>query len=109
MSTGCAAAGYRLAGAPLDHVCSRHVHGSDRMLTAWPRPDHAVILVVGPHDRSAADVYELLLSALDIEVSREDRAKPSCCDELGEPPADPATAEALAAALERLARSQRRR
>lgn len=109
MTSGCAAAGYRLAGASLDHVCSKHLRGNDRMLTAWPQPDHAIILLLGPHDRSATDVYDLLLAAVDVEGTLEDRAKPSCCDELGEPPADRAAAEAMADAIERLARSRRRR
>lgn len=79
------------------------------MLTGWPRPDHAIILLLGPHDRSATDVYDLLLAALDVEMSMDDRDKPSCCDELGEPSADQAAAEAMADAIERLARSRRRR
>lgn len=94
MASGCHEAGYRLAGAPLDHVCCRHLYGSDRMLTAWPAPDRVVILAVGPHDRSAADVYALLLDALAVEVPVEERSKPPWCDELGEPPADGDLAEA---------------
>ncbi len=38
MARGCEEAGYRLAGAPLDHICCRHLYGNDRMLTAWPAP-----------------------------------------------------------------------
>jgi hypothetical protein len=30
--------------------------------------EHAVILAVGPHDRSARDIYQLLLAALAVEV-----------------------------------------
>lgn len=108
MTSGCAPAGYRLAGAHLQHVCSKHLRGNDRMLTAWPQPDHATILLLGPHDRSVTDVYDMLLVALEVAVSTEDRAKPSCCDEVGEPPADQAAAEAVADAVERLARSRRR-
>ena len=79
------------------------------MLTAWPAPDRVVILAVGPHDRSAADVYALLLHALAVEVPAEERTKPPCCDELGEPPADAAVAEALAAAVSALPPRPRRR
>jgi hypothetical protein len=104
MRHGCAAAGYRLAGARLDHVCSRHLYGNDRLLTAWPSLDHAVILVVGPHERTAKDVYGLLLTALGIETPEAEREKPSCCDEMGNPPADSQTAESLADAIEALAR-----
>ncbi len=102
MARGCEEAGYRLAGAPLDHICCRHLYGNDRMLTAWPASHHAVILTVGPHDRSAQDVYELLLAAVAVEVPDQERTKPPCCDELGEPPADAALAEALAAAVSAL-------
>lgn len=109
MASGCHEAGYRLAGAPLDHVCCRHLYGTDRMLTAWPAPDRVVILAVGPHDRSAADVYALLLNALAVEVPAEERTKPPCCDELGEPPADAGLAEALAAAVSALTPRRRRR
>jgi hypothetical protein len=104
MRHGCAAAGYRLAGAHLDHVCSRHLYGNDRLLTAWPSLDHAVILAVGPHSRTASDVYDLLLTALGIEAPEAEREKPACCDELGNPPADSQTAESLADAIEVLGR-----
>jgi hypothetical protein len=39
------------------------------LLTAWPAPEHAFILAVGPHDGSALDIYGLLLSAVAVEVS----------------------------------------
>lgn len=105
----CQEAGYRLAGAPLDHVCCRHLYGNDRMLTAWPAADSVVILAVGPHDRSAQDIYELLLAAVEVEVPAQERSKPPCCDELGEPPADVALAQALAAAVSALAPRRRSR
>lgn len=109
MVHGCSEAGYRLAGAPLDHVCCRHLYGSDRLLTTWPVSDHVVILVVGPHDRSAHDIYDLLLAALTVEVPADERTKPPCCDELGEPPADPEMAELVAEAVSALAPRRRRR
>jgi hypothetical protein len=109
MAHGCEQAGYRLAGAPLDHVCCRHLYGSDRLLTAWPAPVHAVILAVGPHDRSPLDVYRLLLAALAVEVLAEERSKPPCCDELEQPPADAHVAEALATAVTALGTGRRRR
>lgn len=31
MARGCEEAGYRLAGTPLDHICCRHLYGTDRM------------------------------------------------------------------------------
>jgi hypothetical protein len=109
MARGCEEAGYRLAGAPLDHICCRHLYGNDRMLTAWPASDHAVILTVGPHDRSALDVYELVLAAVAVEVPDQERTKPPCCAELGEPPADAALAQVLAAAVTALAPAHRGR
>ncbi len=107
---GCKQAGYRLAGTPLDHVCCRHLYGSDRLLTGWSAPEHAVILAVGPHDRSALDVYRLLLAAaLAVDVPAEERSKPPCCDKLGQPPADAQVAEALAAAVSAVGTGRRRR
>ena len=109
MRRACKQAEYRLAGAALNHVCCRHLYGSDRLLTARPGPEAAVIFAVAPHDQSALDVYELLLAAVVVEVSAEERSKPPCCDELGEPPADAALAEALAAAVSALAPGSRGR
>ena len=79
------------------------------MLTAWPAADNVVILAVGPHDRSARDIYELLLAAVEVEVPAQERSKPPCCDELGEPPADAEVAEALAPAVSALAPRRRSR
>ena len=62
--------------------------------------DPVVILAAGRDDRSAADVYVLLLDALAIGVAAaEGRTRPPCCDELGDPPADARLAEALAEAV----------
>jgi len=85
------------------------LYGSDRLLTTWPAPEHAVILAVGPHDRSALDVYDLLLAAVVVEIPAEERSKPPCCDELGEPPADAQVAQALAEAVSALVALPRRR
>lgn len=109
MQLGCEAAGYRLAGADLEHVCCRHLYGNDRMLITWPAPARAVVLAVGPHDGTASDIYELLLKALALEVSTAERSKPPCCDEMGEPPVDRRIAETLAAAVAALAPRGRRR
>ncbi len=109
MGHGCKQAGYRLAGAPLHYVCCRHLYGSDRLLTAWPAPELAAILGVGPHDRSAPDAHQLLLAALAVDVPAEERSKPPCCDELGQPPADAQVAEGLAAAVTALGVGRRRR
>jgi hypothetical protein len=105
---GCEAAGYRLAGAPLEHVCARHLYGDDRMLTAWPAEDHAVVVAVGRHDQSSEDVYTLLLEALGLEVPDDEREKPPCCDDAGQPPTDPDVAADMANAIDRLRRARRR-
>lgn len=106
---GCEAAGYRLAGAPLDHVCCRHLYGRDRMLTVWPAEDHAVVIAVGSHDQSTEDVYAALLDALELTVSADEREKPPCCDNAGQPPADEEVAATIAEAIDARARSRRRR
>ena len=79
------------------------------MLITWPPPTHAVVLTVGPHDRTASDLYDLLLAALALEVPPTERSKPPCCDPLGQLPANHEIAETLADAVASLApRSHRR-
>lgn len=107
--SGCEAAGYRLAGAPLDHVCCRHLYGSDRMLTVWRAEDHAVVIAVGSHDESTQDVYGAVLDALELAVAADEREKPPCCDDAGQPPTDDELAAAIAEAIDTRARSRRRR
>ncbi|HEV2068469.1 MAG TPA: hypothetical protein VGR26_01600 [Acidimicrobiales bacterium] len=70
---GCDAAGYRLSGEVIEHVCCRHLYGTDRVLTVWPADDHAVVIAIGRHDESAADVYSTLLDALELEVPDAER------------------------------------
>lgn len=106
---GCEAAGYRLSGWVLDHVCCRHLYGADRMLTAWPADDHAIVVAIGPHDATAGDVYTALLDALALEIPDDERRKPPCCDEEGQPPADEEVAALISEAIDRLARRTRRR
>ena len=77
---GCEAAGYRLSGDVVDHVCCRHLYGEDRMLIAWPARDQAIVVLVERHDRSTADVYLQLLAALTITALGEERERPPCCD-----------------------------
>jgi hypothetical protein len=105
---GCAAAGYRLAGTTLDHVCSRHLYGADRMLTAWPADDEVIVLAIARHDSTAEDVYATLLAALDLTVPEEERKKPPCCDAEGNPPTDEAIAIEIADAVTRYTRPRRR-
>ncbi len=79
------------------------------MLIAWVTPNHAVVLAVGPHDRGPSDIYDLILTALKMELPTDERTKPPCCDELLDPPADQAIAESLADAITGLSRRIRRR
>lgn len=79
------------------------------MLTAWPSEDHAVVLLVGPHNTKPGDVYARLLDALGVEVSADERGKPSCCDNEGLPAVDEVRAEAIRDAVENSARRPRRR
>ena len=68
-----------------------------------------MVLLVGPHDGRAGDVYAQLLDALGVEVSADERTKPSCCDDEGLPPVDEAAAETIRDAVESSARRARRR
>jgi voltage-gated potassium channel Kch len=79
------------------------------MLTVWPAEDQAVVVLVGTHSTTAGDVYDQLIEALGIDVPDEERTKPSCCDDEGEPPADEDAATELADAVERSARRAGRR
>jgi hypothetical protein len=103
-----AAAARPQPSATLDHVCSRHLYGADRMLTAWPADDEVIVLAIARHDTSAEDVYATLLAALDLAVPDEERQKPPCCDDEGNPPANEATALEIADALTRHRRRSRR-
>lgn len=93
---------------PIDHVCSRHLYGYDRILTAWPADDEVIVLAIARHDTTAEDVYATLLAALDLTVPEEERQKPPCCDDEGQPPADEAIALEIADALTRHSRPRRR-
>jgi len=106
---GCEAAGYRLSGDVVDHICCRHLYGPDRMLVAWPAEDRAIVVLVARHDGAANDIYRQLLGALDVAVPEDERAKPPCCDETGQPPADSDLALDIAEAVERTRRARRRR
>jgi hypothetical protein len=66
-----------------------------------------VVLLVGPHDGRAGDVYSQLLDALGVEVSADERGKPSCCDDEGLPPVDEGRAEAIRDAVESTRRRRR--
>lgn len=109
LARGCIAAGYRLAGAVLDHVCCRHLYGEDRLLTAWRARDDAMVLLVGPHSGKASDVYGQLLAAVGKDAPEEERAKPPCCEPGESPPVDPATVDEIVGALEAMAQPPRRR
>lgn len=106
---GCEAAGYRLAGDRVQHVCCRHLYSNDRLLTVWLADDRAVIVLIGPHNRDKGDVYVQMTEALHLEIPPDERAKPPCCDKEGVPPGDEASAEDIIDAVETVARRRRRR
>ena len=92
----------------IEHVCCRHLYGTDRMLTVWPADDHVVVIAIGRHDESPADVYGALLDALELEVPEAEREKPPCCDDAGQPPSDEHVAAVIAEAVEQVGRRVRR-
>ena len=104
LARGCEAAGYRLSGSALEHVCSRHLYADDRMLTAWPTEQSAVVVAIGRHDRSVSGVYDLLMEHLGLETIKAERSKPPCCGEDGLPPVDQGLSASLVDALNRTRR-----
>lgn len=49
---GCAAAGYRLTGEMLDHICCRHLSRDARMLIMWPVEEEAADTVADALDQA---------------------------------------------------------
>lgn len=89
-------------------MCSRHLYGADRMVTAWPADDEVIVLAIARHDTTAEDVDATLLAALDLDIlDEEERQKPPCCGDQGNPPADEAIALEIADALTRHRRRKR--
>ena len=66
------------------------------------------MVLVASHTRTPGGVYDQLLDALRIEMPAEDREKPACCDEEGEPPVNAAVATSIAEAVDRRAGRARR-
>jgi hypothetical protein len=106
---GCLAAGYRLSGTIVDHVCCRHLYGDDRLLTVWPDEGHVTVVALGRHDGSALDVYDALLNALGLDIPDAERDKPPCCGKDDLPPVEPQLASEIADAVERHVGRQRGR
>jgi hypothetical protein len=67
------------------------------------------VIAVGPHDETAGDVYAAILEALELEIPNDERQKPPCCDDEGQPPSDEVVAGLMSDAIDRLARRSRRR
>ena len=84
---GCAAAGYRLAGADSDvgRICVVHLSRDWRLVLGFPAEDEVAVLLVGRHLRGARSVYERLYRLLGVEAPTEERSKPPCCSD-GAPP-----------------------
>lgn len=78
------------------------------MLTVWPADDHAIVVLVAPHDRTASDVYAALTDALDVTIPEDERTRPPCCDDSGQPPTDKTLAREVVDAMRRMTRTRRR-
>jgi hypothetical protein len=104
-TSGCAALTYRLSGADIERLCVFHLYGELRVIVAFATPDHAVVLLVGPHDDADpdVDVYTQLYDLMAIPIPDGPRDKPSCCGTDG-PPLWGEEAELLADLFRRVAR-----
>lgn len=67
------------------------------------------MIAVGPHDQTAGDVYATLLEALDLDVPDDERQKPPCCDDEGQPPSGESVAALISEAMDRVTRRTRTR
>jgi hypothetical protein len=89
---GCRAAGYRLTGHPVHHLCARHIKGLRqpwRVLIGFPTLEEIAILLVERHDR-IRNVYLRVYEVLGVQEPSGERTKPPCCDQAGAPPLDSA-------------------
>lgn len=86
--SGCAAAGYRLAGETVERPYVVHLYSSWRLLLAFSKSDLAVVVDVGEHLAAdpRRDVYIRLYEVLGMEPAGEPRDKPACCDDDNLPP-----------------------
>lgn len=86
---GCEALGYRVTGDVVERLCVKHLRGLDRALVAFPEPEVATIVLVGPHTSDPqSNVYDLLYRVAGLEGEPpERRTKPACCEADGTPPA----------------------
>jgi hypothetical protein len=105
-ATGCAALSYRLTGDLVDHVCVRHLRANMRVLVMFENRDAAWVLLVGRHDASAYNIYDLLYEAAGVAAPQGERTKPACCDiESNEPPVlDAANVDAFVMGIRHLTR-----
>ena len=103
--SGCAALTYRLTGEEVERLCVFHLFGELRVIVAFATPDHAVVLLVGPHDDSdpGIDVYTQLYDLMGIPIPQGPRDKPPCCGTDG-PPLWGEETELLADLFRRVAR-----
>lgn len=74
----------------------------------WPGGEQAIVVLVSSHTTTQSGVYDQLLDALGIEMPADDRKKPACCDEDGEPPVNALIATFIAEAIDRRAGRGRR-
>ena len=105
---GCEALQYRLFGEGiLERVCARHLFSNDRVLATFNDEGDAWVLLVGPHDESAQDVYNALYQLAGVNPPDiTERTKPPCCDEMtAESPE--VTDEEISALITRIGRQAR--
>lgn len=104
---GCAAADYRLSGEhdELGHICVVHLARDWRVILGFPAPSEVTILLIGRHLRGARSIYRRLYRLLDVSEPPDERKKPPCCGEGGEPPVDAELVERIVAIAKRMRRA----
>jgi hypothetical protein len=83
---GCKAAGYRLTGPGVGHICVVHLVDDYRLVSVFPDKSTVVVVLVARHTDSRSDVYRLLYRLLELDVPKQPRTKPPCCEDNGDPP-----------------------
>lgn len=110
---GCAAMGYRLSGSDvLERLCVKHLRAAWRVVVAFPRPDEAVVLVVGEHTQDPGrNLYDTLYEIIGHQPApTSGRNKPPCCDDDAQPPlTEQDQVDALADRIQEVFRGRRRR
>lgn len=111
-SQGCRAAGYRLQGAGVDHICAVWLTRNHRLVVGFPSAQEVVVLLAGPHDdeRAELDVYRTLYDVLGISdyPTGDPLHEQDCCEDAVLPPVDGELVDRFVAGARAL-RGRRRR